>query len=317
MIGTNRELGNLRRWCAAAGRLLGAGTLVAVAGCADLFYATVSTIGTDQGVAARHAIEYDSEHRLSLDVYTPRDASMAPVVVFFYGGSWEDGKRRWYRYVGEALASSGVATVIPDYRKFPDVRFPAFMHDAARATAWARAHASEFGGDPARVFVMGHSAGGQIAALLAADGRYLAAAGMQPRDLAGMIGLAGAYTFLPFVDDEARIFGNDASGRYDSQPINFVTGDEPPMLLLQGADDDEVPRHNAEAMAERAQAMDGTAVLKVYPGTGHSSILLSLARGHASPIPVRKDILDFIAHPPSRREAIAPNAGADRSGGGR
>ena len=131
------------------------------------------------------------------------------------------------------------------------------------------------------MFVMGHSAGGQIAALLAADKRYLDAVGMRPRDLAGMIGLAGAYAFLPFVDDEAKIFGDDPRGRYDSQPINFIDGDEPPMLLLQGADDDEVTPNNAEAMTERAQAMDGTAALKLYPGVGHSSILLSFARGHA------------------------------------
>ena len=107
---------------------------------------------------------------------------------------------------------------------------------------------------------------------------------MRPRDLSGMIGVAGAYAFLPFVDNEEEIFGNDAAGRYDSQPINFISGDEPPMLLLQGDDDDEVPLHNAQIMAERAQAMDGTAELKIYPGVGHSSIMLSFARGHASQV---------------------------------
>ena len=271
---------------------------VALGGCADVFFATLGEIGPAHGVSVTRGIEFDAEHHLSLDVYAPKDASLAPVVVFFYGGSWEDGKRRWYKYVGDTLASNGVITVIPDYRKFPDVRFPAFMHDAARAVAWARDHAHEFGGDPQRLFFMGHSAGGEIAALLAADNRYLDAVGMRPRDLAGMIGLAGAYAFLPFVDNEEKIFGNDATGRYDSQPINFITGDEPPMLLLQGKDDDEVPPHNAEIMAERAQAMDGTAVLKLYPGVGHSSILLSFARGHASQVPALHDTLEFLAHPP-------------------
>jgi acetyl esterase/lipase len=270
----------------------------ALAGCADVFFATLGEVGPAHGVSATRGIEFDAEHRLALDVYAPQGASQAPVVVFFYGGSWEDGKRRWYRYVGDALASNGVVTVIPDYRKFPDVRFPAFMHDAANAVAWARDHAREFGGDAQRLFVMGHSAGGQIAALLAADNRYLDRVGMRPRDLSGMIGLAGAYAFLPFVDNEGKIFGNDATGRYDSQPINFITGDEPPMLLLQGKDDDEVPPHNAQIMAERAQAMDGTAVLKLYPDVGHSSILLSFARGHASPVPALRDTLAFIAQPP-------------------
>ena len=309
MIGTNPALGNLRVWCGAAMRLAGLLLALALGACADVFYATLGEVGPADGVNATRGIEFDAEHHLSLDVYASGNAPLAPVVVFFYGGSWEDGKRRWYRYVGDALASNGVVTVIPDYRKFPDVRFPAFMHDAAHAVAWARDHAREFGGDPQRLFVMGHSAGGQIAALLAADNRYLDAVGMRPRDLAGMIGLAGAYAFLPFVDNEAKIFGNDASGRYDSQPINFITGDEPPMLLLQGKDDDEVPPHNAEIMAERAQAMDGTAVLKLYPDVGHSSILLSFARGHVSQVPALHDTLEFIAHPPIATPA-AVGAGA-------
>jgi acetyl esterase/lipase len=297
MIGTNPALGNFP---GIAARCLGIAALaLALGGCADLFFATVGGFGAARGVAASSRLEFDPEHHLFLDAYAPKGATAAPVVVFFYGGSWEGGKRRWYRYVGDALASSGVVTMIPDYRKFPDVHFPAFMHDAARAVAWARDHARAFGGDPARLFVMGHSAGGQIAALLAVDRRYLAAVGMRPRDLTGMIGLAGAYAFLPFVDDEPEIFGDDAAGRYDSQPINFVDGDEPPLLLLQGADDDEVPPGNAEAMAERAQAMGGAAELKVYPGVGHSSILLSFARGRVGRVPALRDTLAFIAHPPA------------------
>jgi len=300
MIGTNRALGNLPLRHRAARGAAAAIFALLLGGCADLFYATVGALGPARGVTTHAGLVYDADHGLSLDVYAPKDGTAAPVVVFFYGGSWQGGKRRWFRYVGDALASNGVVAMIPDYRKFPDVRFPAFMHDAARAVAWAREHAREFGGDPSRIFVMGHSAGGQIAALLAADPRYLAGVGLAPRQLAGMIGLAGAYAFLPFVDDEARIFGDNESGRYDSQPINFVNGDEPPMLLLQGKDDDEVPPHNAEVMAERAQAMDGSAVLKVYPGIGHASILLSFARGRVGTVPALRDTLDFIAHPPAR-----------------
>lgn len=286
MIGSARRLGN---------RLVLAATVLALGGCANVFFAAVDKLEYSRNVAERDHIVFDSGHALALDAYTPIGARGDPVVVFFYGGSWSEGKRRWYRYVGDALANHGVVAFIPDYRKYPDVRFPAFMHDAANAVRWARAHSSEFGGDPQRIFVMGHSAGGQIAALLACDKRYLNAVGMRPRDLAGMIGVAGAYAFLPFVEDEPEIFGDDPKGRYDSQPINFVDGDEPPMLLLQGTDDDEVPPSNAQAMEERAQAMDGTATLKLYPGVGHSSILLALARGHEARIRTLADTLAFIA----------------------
>jgi acetyl esterase/lipase len=291
-----RPNGNLRVLRVVRTALLLAASVLS-AGCSELFFAAVGSFAPADDVRAQRDLVFDPAHGLELDVYVPRSASTGAVVVFFYGGSWEAGKRHWYRYVGDALASNGVVAIIPDYRKFPNVHFPAFMHDAANAVAWARDHAAEFGGDPKRVFVMGHSAGGQIAALLATDKRYLNSAGMRPRDLAGMIGIAGAYAFLPFVENEAEIFGDDARGRYDSQPINFVDGDEPPMLLLQGLDDHEVPPHNAEAMAERAQAMDGTATLKLYPDVGHASIMLAFARGHHSHVPSLADTLAFIADP--------------------
>lgn len=285
MIGTARRLGN---------RLVLAAGVLALGGCAAVFFAAVDKLEYARNVTERDNIVFDAQRGLALDAYAPGGAQDRPVVVFFYGGSWSEGKRHWYRYVGDALANRGVVVFIPDYRKYPDVRFPAFMRDAARALAWVRENAAEFGGDPRHIYVMGHSAGGQIAALLACDKRYLADVGMKPRDLAGMIGVAGAYAFLPFVDDEAEIFGDDAQGRYDSQPINFVDGDEPPMLLLQGTDDDDVPPSNAQAMAERAQAMDGTATLKLYPDVGHNAILLALARGREARVPTLRDILAFI-----------------------
>lgn len=294
MIGSARSLGNSRTALMA---FAGAFLALALAGCADVFFAVVDSAADTSHVSERSGIVFDPSHALALDAYVPKNAVNAPVVVFFYGGSWVNGKRHWYSYVGDALANHGVLVLIPDYRKFPDVHFPAFMHDAANAVAWGRDHAAEFGGDPKRLFVMGHSAGGQIAALLATDKRHLNAVGMQPRDLAGMIGVAGAYAFLPFVEDEAEIFGDTAQGRYDSQPINFIDGDEPPMLLLQGKGDEVVPPHNAEVMAERAHAMAGIARLKLYPGIGHASIILAFAREHTSRVPVLADTLAFIADP--------------------
>ena len=292
-----RRNGNFPRLRRVARGLMAAVAPLLLGACAQIYYATIGSADTARNLSIQHGIVFDPTRALSLDVYAPHQATNAPVVVFFYGGSWEGGRRRWYRYVGEALASNGVIAVVPDYRKYPDVRFPDFMEDAANATKWTFAHAAEFGGDAKRIFVMGHSAGGHIAALLACDKRYLNAAGMQPRDLAGMIGLAGAYAFLPYQDEEAEIFGNDAKGRYDSQPINFVDGDEPPMLLLQGQDDREVTPNNAEVMAERAQAMDGTATLKLYPGVGHGDLLLAFAHGRAAKPPALRDALAFIADP--------------------
>jgi acetyl esterase/lipase len=297
MIESKRGNGNLRRLRRAALTCALTCASLLLGGCAQIYYATIGSADTAHNLAIRRGIVFDKEHGLALDVYAPHAAANAPVVIFFYGGSWEEGRRRWYRYVGEALASNGVIAVIPDYRKYPQVRFPAFMQDAAKATKWTFMHAAEFGGDPQRIFVMGHSSGGHIAALLACDKRYLNAVELQPKDLAGMIGLAGAFAFLPYQDDEADIFGDTPQGRYDSQPINFVDGDEPPMLLLQGRDDDEVTPDNAELMAERAHAMGSIAKLKLYRGVDHSDLLLAFAHGNKSKIPALKDSLIFIADP--------------------
>jgi acetyl esterase/lipase len=286
--------GNLRRARRAARMCAIAGAGALLGACAQIYYATIGSADSAHNLAVQRGIVFDDAHELKLDVYAPHAAAQAPVVVFFYGGSWEEGHRRWYRYVGEALASNGVIAVIPDYRKYPAVRFPEFMYDAAKATKWTFTHAGEYGGDTHRVFVMGHSAGGHIAALLACDKRYLDAAGLAPRNLAGMIGLAGAYAFLPYQDNEAAIFGDDAQGRHDSQPINFVDGDEPPLLLLQGRDDDEVTPDNAERMAERVREKGGTATLKLYPDTDHGDVLIAFAHRRGVQPPALADALQFI-----------------------
>ncbi|MEP6484855.1 MAG: alpha/beta hydrolase [Rudaea sp.] len=300
MIGSAASLGNLHRSVRTSRPLrlvLACALAIVLTGCKDVFFAAVNSVDTPRNVAIHKNLEFDGPHRLDLDAYAPANASAAPVVVFFYGGSWDSGKRKWYSYVGRTLANNGIVTFIPDYRKYPDVQFPEFVNDAAVAVRWARDHATEFGGDPSRVYVMGHSAGGQIAALVACDARYLRSVDMQPHDLSGMIGLAGAYSFLPFVEREPEIFGASERSQHDSQPINFVNGDEPPLLLLQGTDDDEVEPSNAQNMAARAHAIGAPAELKLYPGIGHASIILSLARGHRSKSSTLDDILDFIKHP--------------------
>jgi acetyl esterase/lipase len=218
-----------------------------------------------------------------LDVYRAGAPGNAPVVVFFYGGSWQSGRRQDYRFVAAALARHGVVAIVPDYRKSPRHPFPAFMQDAAAAVAWARANASRYGGDPARIFVMGHSAGGQIAALLATDARYLRAVGMAPRDLAGAIGLAGPYDFLPIVDPKIKtVFGAEKDWPL-SQPVNFVDGDEPPFLLLHGASDRKVRPMNSEHLAAKLRAQHEPVTLEIIPDTGHVGLVNGFVSSRFSP----------------------------------
>ncbi len=289
-----------------------------LAGCRGTLFAALNSTDRQRGIEQQRSIVFDAAHRLSLDVYRPIAAtplapaqvkrSAAPIVVFFYGGDWTHGERQWYRFVGTALAARGVITVIPDYRKYPQVKMPGFMRDAARAVAWVRVHAATLGGDPHDIFVMGHSSGGQIAALLATDPRWLAPYGLRPRDLAGFIGLAGCYDFVPIAArdrDMLGIFGRTAAEQREGQPVAFVHGHEPPMLLLQGSADREVDPANSVALDKAMRAEHEDVTLRLYPGVGHMSLIFALSRplhGHA---PTRADILDFIhRHPQARRSDV-------------
>lgn len=280
--------------------LLACGCLL-LSGCEGTLFAGLNATDQHHGIVERHGVVFDAGHELALDVYAPAHADHAPVAVFFYGGDWARGERAWYRFVGTALAAEGVVAVIPDYRKVPQVALDGFMSDAAEAVAWAHAHASEFGGAPDDIFVMGHSAGGQIAALLATDPEWLTATGLRPRDLAGFIGLAGCYDFVPVpADDKDMIaaFGHTPEAQRHGQPVSHVQGGEPPMLLLQGMDDHEVTPSNALSLARAVRASRGDVTLALYPGVGHESLLFALARPTRGAIHTLDDIVAFVrTHP--------------------
>ena len=150
-----------------------------------------------------------------------------PVVVFFYGGSWNTGDRAQYRFVGAALASRGVLTLVADYRLYPEVRYPDFLKDSAAALAWGLENSDRLGGNPRRVFVMGHSAGGYNAAMLALDARWLRPLGHAPAELAGWIGLAGAYDFLPMTNPDTRPVFFHPNYPPHTQPLEFASGQRP------------------------------------------------------------------------------------------
>jgi acetyl esterase/lipase len=240
-------------------------------------------------------VAYAPGPRHSLDVYAPEFASAAPVVVFFYGGNWQEGDKAIYRFVGAALAARGIATVIPDYRLYPEVRFPGFVEDGALAVRWAYDHAATFGGDPSRLVLMGHSAGAHIAAMLTYDRQWLAATRLDPsRDLRGLVGLAGPYDFLPLHDDTLKIiFGPD--GRLPaSQPINYVETGAPPAFLATGSGDNTVDPGNATRLARRLVEKDDAATVKIYPGVSHRMLIGGFAAPLRPFVPVLRDTVAFV-----------------------
>ncbi|MDI1338561.1 alpha/beta hydrolase [Polaromonas sp.] len=258
----------------------------------DLLNATVST----DTYRLTQGLPYGDHPRQRLDVYQPVDViGPAPMVVFFYGGSWSSGERADYRFVGEALAASGIVAVIADYRLSPAFTYPTFVQDSARAVGWAVAHGVAHGGDPARIFVMGHSAGAYNAAMVALDPRWLAAEGLTPSRLAGWIGLAGPYDFLPIADRQTQVAFDWPRTPGDSQPLFHASPASPPALLLAPADDRVVnSRRSTVALARRLQSSGVYVESALLDGVSHVTLVASMASVLRDRAPVLERVSAFV-----------------------
>ncbi|MFN9498085.1 MAG: alpha/beta hydrolase [Erythrobacteraceae bacterium] len=235
-------------------------------------------------------------HGQTLDIWAPADppAGKLPVVIFWYGGGWANGDRAAYAFAGRALAKDGFLVVIPDYRKVPDVLFPAFLDDGAEAVAWLQANVAEHGGDPGRVALMGHSAGAYQAVMLALDSKRLAAAGADPGIVKAAVGLSGPYDFYPF--DKPRSIA--AMGQWprpeETQPIAFARADAPPLLLVTSEGDETVRPKNANNLAAKLRGMGAPVEVKNYGPLDHEEIVMALSKPFRAKGPVLADSVAFL-----------------------
>lgn len=263
----------------------------------------LNALTSRRGYRIQRSVAYGPLDRQNLDLYVPDAvAPSAPVVVFIHGGSWDSGSKDLYTFVGQSLVSAGWTVAIPNYRLYPEVVFPAFVDDAARAIAWA---ADRVAGKDRPLFVVGHSAGAQIAMLVSLDPRYLKRAGTDQSLLAGVVGLSGPYDFLPLREQRYKnIFPQDV--RAESQPIDFVgAGRPPPLLLAHGNADTIVLPRNTTGLAAAVRARGGRADVRLYEGIGHLGTVAALARLiRLNGAPVRADIVSFVADVLRTREAV-------------
>lgn len=236
-------------------------------------------------------VAYGALPRQRLDIYRPVNrAKNLPIIMFFYGGAWDSGRRQDYTFVGRALAARGYLVVIPDYRLVPEVHFPDFLRDCAEALRWTRANAARFGGDGERLILAGHSAGAYNSAMLALDPRWL---GEDRAAVRGLVTLAGPFDFLPLDDPASIATFSRWPHLAETQPISFVTRTAPPALLLHGADDDRVRPRNSRRLDAAMRRAGAQAELRLYPTTTHAGILLALARPLRGSAPVLDDIDRF------------------------
>lgn len=261
------------------------------AACTSLLNATIPT----EGYSVTRDIHYGSHPRQKLDIYVPEQkANGSPVIVFFNGGRWENGSKDDYLFLGQALASKGIITVVANYRLYPAISFPVFVEDSASAFVWTHKNISHYGGNPKNIFVMGHSSGAYNAIMIATNPKFIHQAGGNADWLRGSIGLSGPYDFLPFTDDDIKDMFKTAPD-VETQPITFAHKGMAPMFLATGIDDTDVYPKNSINFAKKSQALGNKVELHLYDNVEHIGIILSLADGFRSKAPLLEDIAAFIA----------------------
>ncbi len=280
---------------AAGGIALG---VLALAGCTPAgLLNSLSRLGGDSARLAVRGAAYGSDPRQKLDVWAPPRSlgrEKLPVVIFFYGGGWVDGDRGDYGFAGRAFAARDFIAVVPDYRLVPAVRFPVFVEDGALAVKWARDHVADYGGDPSRITLAGHSAGSYIGAMLALDRHFLNDVGVDPGIVRAAALLSGPYDFYPFTERRGR----DALGAWprplETQPVTFARADAPPMLLIHGTADKVVKPRNSKVLAARLRQLGAPVELRLYEGKSHVDTAKSLSPLFRRDTPALADSVNFL-----------------------
>jgi acetyl esterase/lipase len=251
--------------------------------------------GREGSYPAATGVPFGSQGQ-TLDIWAPNDMSGAPlpVVVFWYGGGWAKGDRTSYAFAGRALAKAGFLVVIPDYRKVPQVHFPAFLDDGAEAVSWVEDNIAQYRGDPSRLAFMGHSAGAYQAIMLALDSKRLVAAGADPANVKAAVGLSGPYDFYPFDKPRSIAAFSHWPRPLETQPIAFARKDAPPLLLVTSDGDETVRPKNANNLGARLRELGAGVEVKNYGPLDHEEIVMALSVPFRSKGPVLADSVTFL-----------------------
>lgn len=252
--------------------------------------------GREGSYPAAEGVPFGS-HGLRLDIWAPNAmpaSGKLPVVVFWYGGGWAKGDRTSYAFAGRALAKAGFLVVIPDYRKVPEVHFPAFLDDGAEAVAWVEDNIAEHGGDPKRIAFMGHSAGAYEAVMLALDSERLVAAGADPANVKAAVGLSGPYDFYPFDKPRSIAAFSQWPRPEETQPITFVRADAPPLLLVTSDGDETVRPKNANNLGAKLRDLGAPVEVKNYGPLDHEEVVMALSVPFRDKGPVLADSVAFL-----------------------
>ena len=240
-------------------------------------------------------LSFDAASGQKLNIWGIKDATAKkPVLIFFYGGGWANGERSQYGFAARAYANRGFITVLPDYRKVPQARFPVFNQDAAAAVRWVHDNIARYGGDADRIVLAGHLAGAYIAMMLALDQSYLRAAGVSPHIVRAVAGLSGPYDFYPYDSRRAIDAMNVWPRPLETQPITFARSGVPPVMIVTGTADDTVKPRNAILLSRRLHELGAPVEFRAYNDLNHEDVVMALSKPFRSKAPVLQDSADFL-----------------------
>ncbi len=278
--------------------IIGLGLLVSLGLFACAPVQVLNTITPSGGFEKMSDVSFGDHPRLKLDVYRPKEADQnAPVVVFVHGGSWSDGSKNLYKFMGESLTSEGMIAVIPNYRLHPGIFFPDPIVDSAKAVAWA---ANEYPDRP--LFIMGHSAGAYNILMTASDPQFLSAEGIDRCNrINGVISLSGPVGIVPLKEEPYITIFPDRFTKRDA-PLNQTENPAPPLLLVHGVDDTTVYPQNAEQLGERLSSRGANVSVKIYDNMNHTDPVKFFSKYFDGDSTVEQDVYDFIRTHQARRD---------------
>ena len=251
-----------------------------------------------------------THERQTLDVYAPAEAKSLPVIFWIHGGGWQTGDKASVQLKPQVFGEKGFVFVSTNHRLLPHVEMGAVIRDVAKSLGWVHRHIAEHGGDPQRIFVMGHSSGAQLAALLCTDDRYLKAESVPFSVLKGCVPVDGDTYDVPAIIETAETrrrvhgqpqatfghrekFGNDPAKHKDFSAVTHIAKDKgiPPFLILHVSDH---PDNSAQAQRLGAVLKEAGVPAKVFAAkeTNHTRINANLGLPDD---PATKVLFEFVA----------------------
>jgi acetyl esterase/lipase len=226
---------------------------------------------------------YGSDPYQGVIVYPAEEStSDGTVLVFFHGGGWTNGYKEWMTFMAPALSAAGITFVTAGYRLAPEHVFPTGFDDALEAVAWVYRHIADHGGDPNRIFVGGHSAGGHYAALMALRTDWQGPLGLPADVITGVLPISATFYFTEGsgLSVRPRFLGPEGQGtEAAASPMEHARADAPPMLIAHGDEDFPHLMRQAEEFEAEMKALGAPVERVILPGRNHGSA--SFAAGEA------------------------------------